>query len=81
MSVSEAREYLRTVLTPLCQHVPSTSFYDRALLLREEAGFALYDCLVVMAAIDAGCTTLLSEDLQSGRVLHGVKIVNPFGTA
>jgi predicted nucleic acid-binding protein len=81
MSVSEAREYLRTVLTPLCQHVPSSGFYDRALLLREEIGFALYDCLVVMAAVEAGCTTLLSEDLQSGLVVHGVKIVNPFGAA
>lgn len=81
MSVSEAREYLRTVLSPLCQHVPSTSSYDRALLLREETGFDLYDCLVAMAAVDAGCTTLFSKDMQTGRVLHGVKIVNPLDAA
>jgi predicted nucleic acid-binding protein len=78
MTSSEAREYLRAVLVPLCQHYPSTAFYDRALLLREETGFSFYDSLVVAAALESGCSTLLSEDLQHGRNVQGLALVNPF---
>lgn len=78
MTVSEAREYLKTVLLPLCRHFPSAAFYDRALLLKEETGYSWYDTLIVAAAVEAGCTTLLSEDMQSGRVVRGVTIRNPF---
>lgn len=78
MTVSEAREYLTTVLLPLCRHFPSAAFYDRALLLKEETGYSWYDTLIVAAAVEAGCTTLLSEDMQSGRVVRGVTIRNPF---
>jgi len=78
MTVSEAREYLDTVLMPMCRHFPSITFYQQALLLKEETGFSFYDSLIVAAAIESGCHILLSEDLQDGRVVHGTKIVNPF---
>ncbi len=78
MTVSDARDYLRSVLIPLCQHYPSTAFYDRALLLKEETGYAWYDTLIVTAAVEVGCASLFSEDLQSGRVVKGVTIRNPF---
>ena len=47
-------------------------------LLQEETGFSFYDSLVVAAALESGCSALLSEDLQSGRNVHGVALVNPF---
>lgn len=78
MSVSEAREYMRSVLTPLCQHFPALSSYDRALMIQEETGFSFYDALIVAAAGEARCSTLLSEDLQHGRTVQGVAILNPF---
>ena len=78
MSIADARDYLRSVLTPLCHHFPSIDFYDRALLVQIETGFSLYDALIVTAAIEAGCSTLLSEDLQHGRMVQGVVILNPF---
>lgn len=36
-----------------------------------------WDALIVTAAADAGCTFLLSEDMQHGFVLRGLTIVNP----
>lgn len=36
------------------------------------------DALVVRCAAAGGCTRLLSEDLQDGQVLEGVRIENPF---
>ncbi|HEY5564562.1 MAG TPA: VapC toxin family PIN domain ribonuclease, partial [Rhodothermia bacterium] len=35
--------------------------------------------LIVAAALDAGCTRLLSEDLQDGQRIDGLRIENPFG--
>jgi predicted nucleic acid-binding protein len=78
MTVSEGREYLRTVLMPMCQHTPSIGFYDRTLLLREEHGYSFYDSLIVAAALELGCSTLLSEDMQDGQVIRGLTIRNPF---
>jgi predicted nucleic acid-binding protein len=50
--------------------------------LRQSGDFSYWDSLIVAAALDAGCTTLFSEDMQHGRVLRGqLTIVNPFQAA
>ncbi len=78
MTISDAQEYLNTVLLPLCHHYPSVAFYERALLIKAETGYSFYDALVVTAALEAGCTALLSEDMQAGRTIQGLTILNPF---
>ncbi len=78
MAPSDAHDYLDIVLMPLCLHYPSISFYRQALSVQEETGYSFYDSLILTAAIESGCKTLLSEDMQHGRQLHGVEIINPF---
>ncbi|MFH0343622.1 MAG: PIN domain-containing protein [Chromatiales bacterium] len=39
---------------------------------------SFWGALVVRAAKEGGCSVLLSEDLQPGRAIDGVRIVNPF---
>jgi predicted nucleic acid-binding protein len=39
---------------------------------------SFWDGLIIAAAEFAKCTTLVSEDLNDGQVIRGVKIVNPF---
>jgi len=41
-------------------------------------GFSFWDALIVRMAKQSGCRVLLSEDMQHGRVVDGVEIVNPF---
>ncbi len=42
-------------------------------------GFSFYDALIVASALEAGCTTLLSEDMQDGLVVEGrLTLRNPF---
>jgi predicted nucleic acid-binding protein len=41
--------------------------------------FGFYDSLIVAGALAAGCTTLLTEDLQPGQKIEGLTIVDPFG--
>ncbi len=39
---------------------------------------SLWDSLIVEAAMASGCTRLLSEDLQHGRVFGALRVENPF---
>ena len=39
---------------------------------------SLWDTLILRCAKQSGCSVLLTEDLQHGQVIDGVKIVNPF---
>jgi predicted nucleic acid-binding protein len=49
-----------------------------AIDLHRLNGFSYYDALVLRMAKEAGCRILLSEDMQHGQVVDGVRIVNPF---
>jgi predicted nucleic acid-binding protein len=54
----------------------------RTALATAGAGKASYwDALLVITATEAGCTTILTEDLAHGTVLAGVRIINPFAGA
>lgn len=37
-----------------------------------------YDAQIIAAALDAGCTTLYSEDGQHGQEIENLKLLNPF---
>jgi predicted nucleic acid-binding protein len=50
----------------------------KALQLRERYGFQWYDALIVASAVNAGCAVLLSEDMQHGQIIGGMRILNPF---
>ena len=39
---------------------------------------SLWDALIVCSAENAQCTDVLTEDLNAGQIINGVKIVNPF---
>lgn len=41
-------------------------------------GFSFWDALVMRSAKQAGCSVLLTEDMQDAREIDGVRIVNPF---
>jgi predicted nucleic acid-binding protein len=46
--------------------------------LEEQHSLAFWDALVIEAALQAGATTLVSEDLQHGRTCGALVIQNPF---
>jgi predicted nucleic acid-binding protein len=49
-----------------------------AIDLQRLHGFSFWDALVLRSAKQAGCTVLLSEDMQNTREIDGVRIINPF---
>jgi predicted nucleic acid-binding protein len=49
-----------------------------AIELHRLTRISLWDALIVHAARSAGVQALYSEDLQTGAVLGGVRVLNPF---
>ena len=70
--------FAEQVLEPNCKTIENYGFLSSALVLREAHGVSYYDSLILQAAMDAGCTTLYSEDFQHGRMYDTVKVINPF---
>jgi predicted nucleic acid-binding protein len=53
--------------------------HEAALRIAERHGYHIYDALVVAAALETGCDTLYSEDLDDGHMIDGqLTIRNPF---
>ena len=78
LTAAQARKYLDQVLVPICHVWPNQELFAEAISIRDETGYSYYDSLIVAAALSVPCRRLLSEDLQSGRVIRGLEIVNPF---
>ena len=53
----------------------------RGLQLAQRHQLSQWDGLIVQAALDAGCATLYSEDMQSGMRFGDLEVVNPFADA
>ena len=75
---SEATSLYRVLIEPLWRVQSSRELLDTALDLHRRGSFSWWDALIVSAAIHGGCNQLLSEDLQDGREISGVRIQNPF---
>ncbi len=66
-------------LIALYRTVPPSAAAVRTALATASAGRASYwDALLVATAAEAGCGTILTEDLADGGSLHGVRVLNPF---
>jgi predicted nucleic acid-binding protein len=51
---------------------------EAARRLAAEHDVSLYDAFIIAAASEAGCSVLLSEEMQAGRSFGTLMIVNPF---
>jgi predicted nucleic acid-binding protein len=73
----EARDDIAALLAwrPLA---PSGSTLSKAWEIEDRFGLTWWDSLIVAAALANRCTLLLSEDLQDGQQIDGLRIQNPF---
>ena len=77
MTVEEARVDVRALFHWLAPIDPE-ALVESAWTLQDRFSLSFWDALVVGAAQCLGCTHLISEDLQSGQGLGGIRVVNPF---
>jgi predicted nucleic acid-binding protein len=53
--------------------------HDAGLAIAQRYRISIYDSMIVASALDAGCTTLWSEDMQDGLLIEGrLQVLNPF---
>jgi len=75
----EIAEAVSDVLTMVDPPLALTlDLHAAARALAEDHRLSFYDALVVAAAIEGECDILYSEDMQHGRGIGGLAIVNPF---
>ncbi len=74
--IAEAVTDLRTALDPVRPIGIDT--HTEAVSLAQSHGFNFYDALILASALEAGCDTLLTEDLQAGQRIASLTVVNPF---
>ncbi len=76
--IAQAVADVRITLEPV--RPISVETHAAAVNLARQHGFSFYDSLIVASALEARCDTLLTEDLQAGRVVQGLTIVNPLAS-
>jgi predicted nucleic acid-binding protein len=80
MSWKQVNQFLDLICILCPDPVPiSLDTHKAAVAIAEKYGYSIYDALVASAALEAGCKTLYSEDLQDGQIINGqLTIRNPF---
>jgi predicted nucleic acid-binding protein len=77
ISPLEAREIIRSYACWEIRENTATSII-RASEIEEKYRISFWDASVVVAAYEAKVDTLLTEDLNSGQMIEGILIENPF---
>jgi predicted nucleic acid-binding protein len=76
-AVRQASIYQAAFLTP-----PTTvAVIDNAAELARAHGMQFWDCVICAASIEAGAKVLMTEDMQDGRMVEGLRLLNPFSPA
>ncbi len=64
-----------------CTARMDASVTKAAIAIHRRYGFQWWDSLIVATADRARCDVLLTEDLQAGQLINGLRVVNPFDTS
>jgi predicted nucleic acid-binding protein len=79
MSWAEVHAFLGALRALLTVRPLTVEIHAYGLRLAERCGLSVYDAMIAAAAIDAGCDTLWSVDMQHEmRLEEGLVILDPF---
>jgi len=78
LTPADAGRYLTIVLEPLCTVFASVALFHQAIDIAGRWKYPFYDSLIIASALQAECSILYSEDLQTGQKIGNLRIVNPF---
>jgi len=77
LPAKEVRDILRNYFCWPIEMNDPLSILD-ASRIEETYKISFWDALIITAASKAGVEKILTEDLQSGQVIEGIRIENPF---
>ncbi len=79
LSWPETHAFLTVIRDLLIVRPITLTIHDSGLALAERFQLSNYDAMIAASALDAGCDTLWSEDMQGGlRLTLTLRIANPF---
>jgi predicted nucleic acid-binding protein len=58
--------------------VPTAETVLRASEIQERNQLSFWDAMILATAVQGGAETLLSEDMNHGQVIEGIRVENPF---
>ncbi|MCJ7625913.1 MAG: PIN domain-containing protein [Anaerolineaceae bacterium] len=59
-------------------HAPCAGDVLAAIDLQQRYCISFWDAMITQSAVQMRCGVIWSQDLQSGQMYHGVRVVNPF---
>ena len=68
-------------LEPDSEKGTTDAIVNRASEMARSHRMQLWDCVVCAASAQAGARVLLTEDMQDGRIVDGLRLMNPFAAA
>ena len=77
LSRTEARQDVRDLMEWKPRPV-SAGVLESAWEIEDRWKLSWWDSLIAASALDCGATTLLTEDMQDGLVIHSLQILDPF---
>ncbi|MFN8490709.1 MAG: PIN domain-containing protein [Caldilineaceae bacterium] len=77
LTIAETVQHI-TDLSEWKIHVPDISDLLNAIEIQKRYQISFWDALIIHSALQLGCECIWSEDLNSGQVYEGIRVVNPF---
>jgi len=77
---TKIREHLDNIKL-VCDEILITGHgtINTALSLKDRYGYLYYDCLMLAAALESNCSTIMTEDMNNGQVINSqLYIRDPF---
>jgi predicted nucleic acid-binding protein len=71
------QENLNMMLSYVRLQALNEAVVRRGWQIRNRYDFSIWDSQIIAAALEAGCDTLYSEDMQSGQVIESLTVINP----
>ena len=59
-------------------HTPDVDNILKAIDIQQQFNLSFWDAMIVCSAKSTNCDILWSEDLNTGQIYEGVKVINPF---
>ena len=78
LSIFDCKYFINNFLFPICEIFPGLDLYNKAIEIKEITSYGFYDSMIIASAVYGNCNILYSEDLNTGKEIMGVKIVNPY---
>ena len=79
MPIAEVKQVIKAIRDCCAIIIVDCDTVNKTLDIKEKYGYAYYDSLILVSALNSGCQRVFTEDMQDGQIIDDVlKIENIF---